>query len=84
MEDHKAVRARIISAIERVGVAIEDGTGDIDLRDYIPDSLATIAALVEIEDEFGISVPDDFLAGTVLESLSGLTRAITEIVNEGG
>ena len=41
-----------------------------------------IAALVEIEDEFGISLPDDFLLGTVLESLSGLTSAIAEVLEE--
>ena len=83
MEDHQAIRSRIISAVERSGVAI-DHDGDVDLREYIPDSVATIAALVEIEDEFNISLPDDFLLGTVLESLSGLTNAIAHVVKESG
>ncbi len=83
MDDYQEIRTRIISAVERAGVAIDHDTEDVDLRDYIPDSVATIAALVEIEDEFNISLPDDFLLGTVLESLSGLTSAIAEVVKEG-
>lgn len=82
MDDHQAIRTRIISAVERAGVAIDNDEEDVDLRDYVPDSVAMIAALVEIEDEFGISLPDDFLLGTVLESLSGLTSAIAEVLEE--
>ena len=84
MDDHQVIRTRIISAVERAGVLIGHETEDVDLRDYIPDSVATIAALVEIEDEFDISLPDDFLLGTALESLSGLTSAVAEVIEESG
>lgn len=65
-------------------MAIDDAATDVDLREYIPDSVATIAALVEIEDEFNISLPDDFLLGTVIGSLSGLTNAIAHVIEESG
>ncbi|MDE0223150.1 MAG: phosphopantetheine-binding protein [Spirochaetaceae bacterium] len=80
----KQVRVRIIAALSRAGAVIDGGDdGDIDLREHLPDSLAVIGALVEIEDEFSISLPDDFLDAEVLASLAGLATAIAGMLDAG-
>ena len=41
-----------------------------------------VAALVEIEDEFDISLPDDFFGGPGIGSLNGLSATVESMMAE--
>ncbi len=53
---------------------------DIDLRDFIADSLEYVSLIVEIENAFEIDLPDEFLDFDVLASLNGIINAVEGLV----
>lgn len=57
---------------------------DIDLRDYIVDSLMFISFVVELEKRLNIVFPDDLLFISTLTSLNGFVNMLIEIVNTSG
>ena len=44
-----------------MGILVPDDNNDIDLSEYIIDSLQFISFIVEIENKFGIEIPDELL-----------------------
>lgn len=60
----------------------EAQASDIDLRDFIMDSLEFVSLIVEIENVFSVDLPDEFLDFEVLASLWGMITAIEALVAE--
>ena len=56
--------------------------GDIDLRDYIIDSVLFIGFIVEIENKFNIELDDNFLLYDNLRSMNGFIQMIEEFVKD--
>ena len=54
---------------------------DINLRDYITDSIMFISFIVELEKKFEIEFPDELLLINALASLSGFAYLLAEIIN---
>lgn len=54
---------------------------DIDLRDYIGDSIMFISFVVELERKLEIAFPDELLFIDTLASLSGFSYLLMEITN---
>ena len=57
------------------------GPTDIDLRDYIVDSIMFITLIVELEKKFNIDFPDELLWIESLSSLSGFSYLLMETIN---
>ena len=53
---------------------------DIDLGDFIVDSLEFVTLIVEIENTFLIELPDEFLDFDILASLRGMISAVEALV----
>lgn len=53
---------------------------DIDLRDFIVDSVEFVSLIVEIEHEFVINLPDEFIEFDVLASLNGIISTIEALL----
>lgn len=71
----------LLDFIQSRGIIIfDDVSEDFDLNDYILDSLAFIKFVVELEDYFGITFPDELLVFDVLASYVGLNNIIIELV----
>ncbi|NUW34551.1 acyl carrier protein [Nonomuraea sp. SMC257] len=49
---------------------------DLRLAEHGLDSLATVSLLVEVEDAFGISIPDEFLVPDTFATPSGLWAVV--------
>ena len=52
------LKKEIIRICENVGAVIEENE---DLSDIIEDSLMYVSLIVELEDEFGIEIPTEYL-----------------------
>lgn len=83
------VRESILKFFEENGVCIdtESETGDVDLREYLMDSMQYIYFLVELERILNIELPDEVLLYENLSSLNGFANCISAIIdadNEGG
>ena len=50
---------RIVSILHEEGIEAEYTGGDLDLRDYIIDSIQFISFIVEVEREFDIEIPNE-------------------------
>ena len=55
---------------------------DIDIRDYIADSIMFISFVIELEKKLEIEFPDELLLIDTLSSLSGFTYLLAEIINK--
>lgn len=73
----------IKNIMEEIGVDVSDiGTDDVDLNEYIVDSLMFINFIVEIEDTFSIDLPDEYLDVDVLKSFDAFSTLIEELKKE--
>lgn len=72
------IKERILKAFERVGILIDDTS--LDLMEYIGDSVNFITAVVELEDEFEITFPNDLLNYEVFQGLDNLIEIINNLV----
>lgn len=75
------IEQRIIDALQRVGVFIENNNNDVDLREYFANSLQFISAVLELETEFNIEFPDEYILIDKFASLKGLASEIEEFLN---
>jgi acyl carrier protein len=55
-------------------------TEDAKLRDLGLDSMRSIDLLFDIEDAFGVTLPDDELNGTTFETAGSLWRALSALL----
>ncbi|GHV15158.1 hypothetical protein FACS1894219_11920 [Clostridia bacterium] len=74
------IKKVILSALDEIGVYFDDqdikSETDIDLREYIVDSLQFISFVVELEHQLCVEYPDDLLLYDNIASLDGLSNAI--------
>jgi acyl carrier protein len=77
------VREKLLGILEESGLYIdrESPEEDLDLREYIVDSVQFMGFIVEIENQFDIEIPDEVLAYDNLASLNGLTSVIESIAD---
>lgn len=77
------IKKTIVNLLENNGVVIESYEGDLDLRNYSIDSILFISFIVDLENEFSIAIPDEYLTIELLQSIDGLTNLIIELINSG-
>lgn len=58
-----------------------DLTPDLPLRDAGLNSLGTVATLVAIESEFGLSLPDELITPETFHSVRTLAAALASVVD---
>jgi acyl carrier protein len=56
-------------------------TEDSELRDLGLDSMRSIDLLFDVEDAFGVTLPDDELNGTTFETAGSLWRALSAVIS---
>ncbi|MDR2177562.1 MAG: acyl carrier protein [Treponema sp.] len=77
------VREKLLGILEESGLFIDQKSpeGDLDLREYIVDSVQFMSFVVEIENQFDIEIPDEVLAYDNLASLNGFITIVESIWN---
>ena len=71
----------IITVLSDMGIMVPE-TDDVNLQEYIDDSLQFISFIVEIEGRFNIEIPDDLLTIDAIDSLNGFVSMLDEIVSK--
>lgn len=75
------VREKLQEALKNVGIELDYTEGqDLNLQDYIEDSLQYITAVVEIENALDIDLPDELLVFDSLVSFHSFSEAILEVI----
>lgn len=72
---------KFLVAIEYSGIEIPESIpDDLDLVECISDSLQFVSLVINIEEELGIVLPDNFLLIDNFHSLTGLVNQLQELV----
>ena len=83
MTNHTTIEQRVIRCISRsTGIPVSQITADSHLEgDLVLDSLDRLSVVVDVEDEFGVELPDDALENiaTVREPVALLTASQDEV-----
>jgi acyl carrier protein len=76
------IQETICQVLQEMGFLIFDNTeeGDMNLQNYVVDSLQFVDFIVRLEDKFHITFPDEFLDYNVLLSWNGLGVMIQEFL----
>lgn len=73
-------KEKLLECFANIGVVIDNKEDDIDLKEYIFDSVQFITAIIEIERVFSIEFPDEMLLYSVFDSLNGLINIIDSLL----
>ena len=76
------ITERILNCLLELGIVFEQGENNFELTDYIEDSLTFISFVSELENEFDIEIPDEYLLQGVLGTLNDLKNIITLLVGK--
>ncbi|MBS5733276.1 MAG: acyl carrier protein [Clostridiales bacterium] len=74
-------RKDIIPILSNIGILIDDQmeTFDVDLTEYILDSIQFVSFIVELERELNIEFPDELLLYDNIRSLNGFISLIEHL-----
>ena len=76
------ITERILNCLLELGIVFEQEENNFELTDYIEDSLTFISFVSELENEFDIEIPDEYLLQGVLGTLNDLKNIITVLVGK--
>ncbi len=78
------IKKQIFEILDENGIYIEPGdTGeDIDLREYLVDSIQYVYFIVELEERLGVELPDEILIYDNLASLNGFVNMVIQFCEE--
>ena len=69
----------MIALLRDEGIEIEYDGQDLDLREYIADSVQFITFIVDIESKFEIEIPDDYLLYDSISSLHSFAQIVRSL-----
>lgn len=72
------LKKEIIRICENVGAVIEENE---DLSDIIEDSLMYVSLIVELEDEFGIEIPTEYLNIDSIGTIDSLVLIVNRLID---
>ncbi len=73
------IKEKLHYALLNEGIFIDDD--DMDIVEYIPDSLAFVALIVQIECKFNIELPDEMLNWERMGSVNSLSLYLQDLLN---
>lgn len=77
----KNTKEYIVKILDETGIFVPyDYKDDIDLREYNIDSISFISFVVNVEEAFGISIPDEALLIDTLSSLNGFINMVDALI----
>lgn len=77
------VREKVFDILDTNGIFVDKDKikDDIDLREYITDSIQFISFIVEIEKELNMEFPDELLLFDKIASLNGFVNIIESVIS---
>jgi acyl carrier protein len=83
MEAKVEAREKVLEILEENGLYVDPKSAgeDMDLREYILDSLQFMSFIVEVENKLNLEIPDEILVYDNLASLNGLSSILESIAD---
>ena len=78
MNSLQIIEEKLAEIAEENGILVDDY--DLNLIEYIPDSITFITFIATIEERFDIEMPDDFMLIETLGSIKELAMIIDDII----
>lgn len=77
------IKEEVVKILENNGVVVEmEDDGDAILDIVAIDSITFISFIVDIENTFGIAIPDELLSLMIIQSLNGFVCVLSELLIE--
>lgn len=76
------MKEKILCILDEIGISLSLHEDDIDLRDYIVDSIQFISFIITIEEKLEIEFPDELLLYDNLISLNSFCTMLSEVLNK--
>ena len=73
------IAINVLEQLQKIGIFL-DGTDDVNLNEYIEDSLQYISFVVLLEQSFDITFPDEELLFNSFSSLHGLITLVENLL----
>ena len=82
MIDEKEIKKYIFEILDESGIYIDSSETeeDLDLREYIVDSLQYVYFIVELEERLGVELDDEILVYDNLSSINGFANMIINML----
>lgn len=76
------VKEKIINSLENIGIFIDISSAtDVDLNNYIEDSIQFMSMIVQLEKIFNTEIPSDLLLFDNFDSIEKICLMFSELVN---
>lgn len=74
------IKNDVIEVLNELGIETEDiGENDVDLTEFIVESIMFISFIVELEDKLGIEIPEELLDINSIKSLNTFSTILEEL-----
>ena len=75
------IKNAVIEVLNELGIETEDiGENDVDLTEFIVESIMFISFIVELEDKLGIEIPEELLDINSIKSLNTFSTILEELL----
>lgn len=75
------IKNDVIEVLSELGIETEDiGENDVDLTEFIVESIMFISFIVELEDKLGIEIPEELLDINSIKSLNTFSTILEELL----
>ena len=75
------IKNDVIEVLNELGIETEDiGENDVDLTEFIVESIMFISFIVELEDKLGIEIPEELLDIISIKSLNTFSTILEELL----
>ena len=75
------IKNDVIEVLNELGIETEDiGENDVDLTEFIVESIMFIRFIVELEDKLGIEIPEELLDINSIKSLNTFSTILEELL----
>ena len=79
--EYSKIKTGVYNSLEKIGIYInQEIDEDMELENYIQDSLQYMSFIVELEQHFNVEIPDDLLLFEHFEKVSDVVNIISEIL----
>lgn len=80
-----SIRLHVLNALINIGAIVEEidmiDKEDVNLQDYILDSIQFITFIIALEDELHVEIPDELLSYDKFLSLNGFCNELFHLIN---
>ena len=75
------IKNDVIEVLNELGIETEDiGENDVDLTEFIVESIMFISFIVELEDKLGIEIPEELRDINSIKSLNTFSTILEELL----